>query len=68
MTNILTRALQSNDPDESCRLIQDALGITTGDVAAQCFSGIDNWDVLPLPERGKVIAAWLKSEVIHAMP
>jgi hypothetical protein len=39
MTSILSKALATDDLDEAVKLIQDALGINTGDVAGVVLSG-----------------------------
>jgi hypothetical protein len=67
---IITRALHTRELHEAVRLLQDALGITTGDVAAHAFSGLpegdDSWPKLSVDERRRWIADYLGAEVFHA--
>ena len=37
MTNLLAEAINCNDGDQAARIIQDALGIESDDVANYCF-------------------------------
>jgi hypothetical protein len=37
MTNLLEQAINCNDGDRAAKIIQDALGIESGDVVNYCF-------------------------------
>jgi hypothetical protein len=67
MTNVLRQALTCDDLDESCRLIQDALGITDGGVAAQAFSGRTNWAELTIEGRAELLRDYLIAELAYAL-
>src|SRR5438105_1200201 len=51
--DVFARALRSDDLDTTVKTIQDALGIKTGDVAAQEFSGIDRSTYATLNSYGR---------------
>jgi hypothetical protein len=59
MANLLEQAINSNDGDLAAKMIQDALGIESDDVANYCFP--KTW-----PEdrerRARVIGDWLRAE------
>jgi hypothetical protein len=59
MTNLLQQAINCDDSDRAARIIQDALGIESDDVANYCFP--KNW-----PEdrerRARIIGEWLTTE------
>jgi len=60
--NLLARALKQGDLDAAIAPIQKALGIATGDVAGQAFSGV-NWRALHPKDRRMWLARWLQAEV-----
>ncbi|HMF28333.1 MAG TPA: hypothetical protein VKE42_06140 [Candidatus Cybelea sp.] len=71
MTNLhptlLSRALDADDLDDACRLIQDALGITDGDIAGQCLSEYaEKWATMTRQVRQRVLADWLRTETLFA--
>jgi hypothetical protein len=59
MANLLEQAIDCDDGDLAAKIIQDALGIESDDVANYCFP--TNW-----PEdherRARIIGEWLQSE------
>jgi hypothetical protein len=59
MTNLLKQAINTDDGDCAAKLIQNALGIESDDVANYCFP--KTW-----PEdrglRARIIGDWLKAE------
>jgi hypothetical protein len=59
LTNLLEQAISCDDGDRAARLIQDALGIESDDVAKHCFPKV--W-----PEdrelRARIIGEWLQTE------
>lgn len=66
---VLAQALNAKILDEACRLIQDALGIDTGDVAGVHFSGSDvdeRWHLMPEDARRAALAEYLKVEMLYA--
>lgn len=69
-TDILAQALRSNDLDTTVGEIMHSLGIKTGDVAAQCFSGVHDeprYRDLPTPAaRAEFIKSWLSAELDDA--
>lgn len=66
--NLLTAAANTAKLDLAVRGIQGALGITTGDVAANCFSSITPamWAQMPREQRKRWIGQWLRMEALHA--
>lgn len=68
-TDVLANALRSGDLDVTAKTIQDALRITTGDVAGQCFSNDDRKTYAALPnsyQRADFIKSWLSAELDDA--
>jgi uncharacterized protein HemY len=59
MTNLLARAINCNDGDQAARIIQDALGIDSDDVANYCFP--KTWPV-DREQRARIIGEWLQTE------
>jgi len=59
MTNILAEAINCNDGDQAARIIQDALGIESDDVANYCFP--QTWPV-DREQRARIIGDWLQTE------
>ena len=59
MTNILAEAINCNDGDQAARIIQDALGIESDDVANYCFP--TNWPA-DSEQRARIIGEWLQTE------
>jgi hypothetical protein len=60
MTNLLEDAISANDGDWAARLIQNALGIESNEVANYCFP--KSWP----KDRGlraRIIGDWLRAEV-----
>jgi hypothetical protein len=59
MANLLEQAINSNDGDLAAKMIQDALGIESDDLANYCFP--KTW-----PEdrerRARIIGDWLRAE------
>lgn len=69
--NLLAAAIAAPTIDEAIKPIQDALGITSGDVAGEYFSPYADaavWGKLPTHDRVLLIAGWLKDEVWSASP
>ncbi len=59
MTNRLQEAINCNDGDRVARIIQDALGIESDDVANYCFP--KTWPV-DREQRARIIGEWLQTE------
>jgi hypothetical protein len=65
MTNLLEQAINCNDGYRAAKIIQDALGIESDDVANFCFP--KEW-----PEdrevRARIIGDWLQTEAHYLAP
>ena len=59
MTNLLEQAINSNDADHAARLIQEALGIGSDEVANYCFPKA--WPN-EREQRARIIGEWLQAE------
>ena len=59
MTNLLEQAINSNDADHAARIIQDALGIQSDEVANYCFPKA--WPNAR-EQRARIIGEWLQAE------
>jgi hypothetical protein len=59
MTNLLQKAINSDDADSAAKLIQDALGIESDDVVNYCFP--KEWPT-NRERRARYIGEWLKTE------
>ena len=59
MTNLLQQAIDCNDGDHAVKIIQDALGIESDDVANYCFP--QTWPA-DRERRARIIGEWLRSE------
>jgi TPR repeat protein len=59
MTNLLAEAINCNDGDQAAKIIQDALGVETDDVANYCFPKIWPTD---REQRALIIGEWLQTE------
>ena len=59
MTNRLQEAINCNDGDQAARIIQDALGIESDDVANYCFP--QTWPA-DREQRAAIIGEWLQTE------
>ena len=59
MTNLLEQAINCNDGDRAAKIIQDALGIESGDVVNYCFpkTWLDDRE-----QRARIIGDWLQTE------
>jgi hypothetical protein len=64
-TNLLAKALETDDLDAALAPIMTALGIEDGDVAAQAFSGVE-WKKLGAAERRDRLVGWLRLELVYA--
>jgi hypothetical protein len=66
--NLLAHALRAETLDVALTPIMRALGIKTGDTAANIFSGMgdDEWPELTLEARRDWLLHWLKFELIDA--
>ena len=60
MTNWLERAINADDGNCAAKLIQNALGIESDDVANYCFPKTWPQD---REQRARVIGDWLRAEV-----
>lgn len=58
-------AIKQATLDGALKVIMDALGITTGDVAAQVFSaqGPGEWLVAESTRKANMLASWLRAEL-----
>jgi hypothetical protein len=59
MTNLLEQAINSNDGNRAAKVIQDALGIESDDVADYCFP--KTWPA-DREQRARIIGEWLQTE------
>jgi hypothetical protein len=59
MTNLLEQAISTNDGDRAAKIIQDALGIETDDVANYVFPKTCPAD---REQRARIIGEWLQTE------
>ena len=59
MTNLLEQAIGCDDGDRAAKIIQDALGIESSDVANYCFP--KDWPDTR-EQRAAVIGDWLQTE------
>ena len=60
MTNLLERAISTDDADHATKLIQEALGIESDDVANYVFP--KTWPK-DREQRARIIGEWLQTEV-----
>jgi hypothetical protein len=60
MTNLLEQAISTNDGNLAAKLIQNALGIESDEVANYCFPKTWPQD---REQRARIIGDWLKAEV-----
>jgi hypothetical protein len=60
MTNLLEQAISTDDGDRAARIIQDALGIESDEVANYCFP--KSWPS-DREQRARIIGDWLRAEV-----
>jgi hypothetical protein len=59
MPNFLVQAINRDDADRAAKIIQDALGIESDDVANYCFP--KNWPA-DREQRARIIGEWLQTE------
>ena len=59
MSNLLERAISSDDCDRAAKIIQEALGIESDDVANYVFPR--TWPV-DREQRARIIGEWLQTE------
>jgi len=59
MTNLLEKAINCDDGDRAAKMIQDALGIESDDVANYCFP--KTWPA-DREVRARIIGKWLQEE------
>ena len=59
MTNLLKQAINTDDGDCAAKLIQNALGIESDDVANYCFPKTWPQD---RDQRARIIGDWLRAE------
>lgn len=64
-TNLLERALNTDDLDLAIGPIQTAIGITERDAAASAFAGLgqEGWRTLSPDHRRTWLAEWLRQEI-----
>jgi hypothetical protein len=60
MTNLLEEAINCSDGDRAAKIIQDALGIESDDVANYVFP--KTWPT-DREQRARIIGEWLQTEV-----
>ena len=60
MTNLLERAINTDDSNRAAKLIQNALGIESDEVANYCFPKTWPQD---REQRARIIGDWLRAEV-----
>lgn len=63
--DVFSNALRGDNLDRAVKTIMDALGITTGDIAAQEFSGVDikTYATLVPTARAEFLKSWLFAEL-----
>ena len=59
MSNLLAQAINCDDPDRAAKIIREALGIESDDVANYCFP--TTWPA-DREQRARYIGEWLKTE------
>ncbi len=59
MTNLLEQAIACDDGDRAAKIIQNALGIESDDVANYCFP--KSWPE-DREQRARIIGDWLQTE------
>jgi len=59
MTNLLERAINADDGNRAAKLIQNALGIESDEVANYCFPKTWPQD---REQRARIIGDWLRAE------
>jgi hypothetical protein len=59
MTNLLERAIGTDDADRAAKIIQNALGIEGDEVANYCFP--KSWPS-DREQRARIIGDWLRAE------
>jgi hypothetical protein len=57
MTNLLERAISTDDADRAAKIIQSALGIESDEVANYCFPNTSSKD---REQRARIIGDWLR--------
>ena len=60
MANLLERAISTDDGDRAAKIIQNALGIESDEVANYCFP--KSWPN-DREQRARIIGDWLRAEV-----
>lgn len=69
-TTLFGQALVAPTLGDAIAPIQAALGIASGDVAANVFSGLpngdDSWPSLTIEEREEWLGRWLQDELLYA--
>ena len=63
MSNLLERAIDCNDGEQAAKIIQDALGIETDEVANFCFP--KSWPS-DREQRARIIGDWLRAEARYS--
>jgi uncharacterized protein HemY len=61
MSNLLEQAINCDDGDRAAKIIRDALGIETDDVANYYLPQTDYWPA-DRDQRARIIGDWLKAE------
>jgi uncharacterized protein HemY len=59
MTNLLERAISTDDADRAAKIIQNALGIESDEVVNYCFPRTWPQD---REQRARIIGDWLRAE------
>ena len=59
MTNLFEQAISTDDADRATKIIQDALGIESNEVANYCFPRTWPQD---REQRARIIGDWLQAE------
>jgi hypothetical protein len=62
MANLLEQAINSNDGDRAAKIIRDALGIESDDVANYSFP--KTWPA-DREQRARIIGEWLQTEASY---
>ena len=59
MTNLLERAISTDDADRAAKILQNALGIESDEVANYCFP--KSWPS-DRERRARIVGDWLRAE------
>ena len=67
MTNLLEQAINCDDGDRASKIIRDALGIETDDVANYYLPPQSSYWPTDRDQRARIIGDWLKAEAFPGL-